>query len=603
MTAYLKSKKLFSALALILIISGLWVASAVANANQPEVWVCALTGDDGNTGEEGAPFATIGKGVEEVAEGGTVYVVAGQYTDMVVVDKANITISGEEGAVLGTESDNYGFFVDASGVTIEGFTIQGFMDAIHLTGDADGSTIRGNTLTGNEFGINACCVEGLNIAGNTISDNYFGISVYGVDIIITGNTVTDNTVKGIEVEGENIGITGNTATGNQFGIYACCADNVDISKNIVSDNDQGGIACENTENSTVSGNTMNDNGFGGMLIRSSSDITISGNTVNGNGVMGIMCEFNKNVTVSGNIVKNNEGGGIVIIGEGNSVIGNLVRNNGSFGIGVIGVKIDEGIQLDANGNNVPDIDENIIMGNLVAGNGGGEFDFGDEGPPESGGILATPGTVIKYNAIYDNIDYGVYLMLEIPGGGPVNGEITTQANGEGTVDATLNWWGDESGPGRSNPGGDGDKVNDGVLFDPWLMELVVSPDTVQGESGEEITITATLMDSEGEVVESAGFEVLFTVTGTNNFTEAVLMENGIAVLVYTSTAEGEDNITAEVLFSQNTAGLQGETDLELKGAVEELPDTGNSVYGLIMAGLLMVLGGIFFLLQRPERVQ
>jgi len=44
-------------------------------------------------------------------------------------------------------------------------------------------------------------------------------------------------------------------------------------------------------------------------------------------------------------------------------------------------------------------------------------------------------------------------------------------NGSGfDIDATLNWWGDASGPYHEtlNPDGTGDKVSDNVLFDPWL---------------------------------------------------------------------------------------------------------------------------------------
>ena len=58
------------------------------------------------------------------------------------------------------------------------------------------------------------------------------------------------------------------------------------------------------------------------------------------------------------------------------------------------------------------------------------------------------------------------------------------------VDATCNWWGDASGPhnATSNPEGDGDEVDDGVGFEPWLTDVapggecdgpVLNPETVE----------------------------------------------------------------------------------------------------------------------------
>ncbi len=88
-----------------------------------------------------------------------------------------------------------------------------------------------------------------------------------------------------------------------------------------------------------------------------------------------------------------------------------------------------------------------------------------------------------------------------------------------TLDATLNWWGDSSGPGGAGPGS-GDMVSRFVVFDPWLTELGISsepshedlpdmPDilfqnpmtpgtliTVKGDGAAELT----LLDATGRVV-------------------------------------------------------------------------------------------------------
>jgi len=60
---------------------------------------------------------------------------------------------------------------------------------------------------------------------------------------------------------------------------------------------------------------------------------------------------------------------------------------------------------------------------------------------------------IHYNSIFGNTPYGL-------------SNITISGD---DVDATLNWWGDASGPTHpSNPDGSGDAITDRVIYSPWL---------------------------------------------------------------------------------------------------------------------------------------
>jgi len=62
------------------------------------------------------------------------------------------------------------------------------------------------------------------------------------------------------------------------------------------------------------------------------------------------------------------------------------------------------------------------------------------------------------NDICENDEYGIFVDLD---------------NGY-TINATSNWWGDESGPyhASKNPGGKGDRVTDFVEFAPWLDKSI-----------------------------------------------------------------------------------------------------------------------------------
>jgi pimeloyl-ACP methyl ester carboxylesterase len=65
---------------------------------------------------------------------------------------------------------------------------------------------------------------------------------------------------------------------------------------------------------------------------------------------------------------------------------------------------------------------------------------------------------IKNNRIYDNLIYGI------------------SYNGAESLDATYNWWGDDSGPTHAdNPEGTGDIVKGNVIFDPWTGKDSLDP--------------------------------------------------------------------------------------------------------------------------------
>ncbi|MEF8799274.1 MAG: NosD domain-containing protein, partial [Candidatus Bipolaricaulota bacterium] len=80
-------------------------------------------------------------------------------------------------------------------------------------------------------------------------------------------------------------------------------------------------------------------------------------------------------------------------------------------------------------------------------------------------------------------------------------EFGVRRHAEGYFDATVNWWGDSSGPDHEekNPEGKGSKVSDNVIFSPWLR---INPD--QGEENDKSGVQ--LPNSMQFVVDDAGPE-------------------------------------------------------------------------------------------------
>lgn len=147
-------------------------------------------------------------------------------------------------------------------------------------------------------------------------------------------------------------------------------------------------------------------------------------------------------------------------------------------------------------------------------------------------------TAVRNNTVRDNrvgvrslaVDGAAPTRTAITGNRIVNNEVgvgSTSADGtpaEARVNATLNWWGDRSGPSGAGPG-TGDSVGGNVVFEPWLAPELAVRDARLGDRtpavGDVVTATADL-ENVGRV--AGEFEVALavgdTVVGTRTVTLA-----------------------------------------------------------------------------------
>jgi len=146
-----------------------------------------------------------------------------------------------------------------------------------------------------------------------------------------------------------------------------------------------------------------------------------------------------------NIVRNN-GVGISIQGTANSAqyTGNKVYSNTTYGVKMVG-SIGQ---------------EVILSGNEIYDNPTGIY------------IDAYPDASIANNDIHDNDDYGIF-----------NAGLFFNGIPQPEIPATNNWWGHVSGPFHAddNPAGQGDTINDRILFDPWLGQSALAEEEVAAE--------------------------------------------------------------------------------------------------------------------------
>lgn len=176
-------------------------------AQESEVWV-ATTGIDTNPGTQELPFATIQKGIDMVAEFGTVNAAAGTYicTNTIKIEKS-LTIKSVEGAEntiidCTTLGGNYIVSINHSNVIFDGFTVTRFLPPfgkgiIRVKGQSDGLTKNVSILNNVIIGISGIDLEknfisGVTISGNTIENCKWGIrvkAIAAVNINIENNNI------------------------------------------------------------------------------------------------------------------------------------------------------------------------------------------------------------------------------------------------------------------------------------------------------------------------------------------------------------------------------------------------------------------------------
>jgi hypothetical protein len=163
--------------------------------------------------------------------------------------------------------------------------------------------------------------------------------------------------------------------------------------------------------------------------------------------------------------------GLFAPGPGNMTYGNSVVHNRLVNNGLPGVAVHNHAPVPPPAG--PNVDDNTIIGNFIAGNGP-DSDVPTTVPTGISILGASPvtGLVIADNVIVDeDIDVAVNSASSIDLHlNDFSGKVgIDNLNAAGTINATENWWGCAKGPGF---GGCSTIQGTGVTFTPWLTQPV-----------------------------------------------------------------------------------------------------------------------------------
>lgn len=273
--------------------------------------------------------------IDSASTGDTVLVGPGVYDKFTISKSLNVIGNG---AVVVAGGSDACISVEASGVTISGFTVRDGLYGIRLN-SVTGCKITNNTVIHcKQPGIALLFSDANTISGNNASFNGLGgEGWYGIylsnsnDNLIENNIACNNGAYGIDLfpSCNNNTIRGNVLNSNMYGLYMFtdCANNV-IEKNVMSENKASGLDMRfNCHHNVVRNNTMEDNIVVGISLLDSGYDEILGNIVSSNGRFGIQIQGgNGSSTVAWNNISGSPTG-IYVDSSNNLFHGNRMADN------------------------------------------------------------------------------------------------------------------------------------------------------------------------------------------------------------------------------------------------------------------------------------
>jgi hypothetical protein len=372
-------------------------------------------------GGGGGCFSTIGAAVAAASPGSTIKVGPGTYKETVVIGKSL--------SLIGTSSNNT--IIDATGlpngVFIDGFHNPGLSDVV----------VSGFTL------------ENANFEGALI--------VNASDVTLKANHVHDNN-KSLS-NGTCPGIP-DFEPGEQMdcgeGIHLMGVSYSNIANN-VSESNSGGILISDdtgqTHDNLIINNQVHDNLFACGIVLASHQPAI-GSTAPHHGIVNNLVTGNQSIHNGVGFPGAGAGVGIFANGTGVGLVsGNTILNNQLLNNGLPGVTFHSHVGPNF-GLPPDDLNNNIIIGNRISGNGP---DLGDTATPGSAGINLNSGmggthitgTVISGNTITnEDVDVAINTPADVDLhlNNLLGGQIGVANLGSGTVNAKTNYWGCFFGP-------------------------------------------------------------------------------------------------------------------------------------------------------------
>ncbi|MEJ2242075.1 MAG: NosD domain-containing protein [Candidatus Bathyarchaeota archaeon] len=255
-------------------------------------------------------FLIIQEAVNAANPGDTIFVRAGTYQEIVIINKNNLVLTGENRhttIIDGGGGTNQTVRVDnADNVEIKGFTIQNGYDGIYFY-DSSFGVVSGNIITNCSFrGIILSCSSFVAVSGNTLENNHDGVELYRSSFgIVSGNTITKSRFGIGMSQSFNNTFSENSITNSEDGIYIWNSSYITASRNTITNNTENGISITHSSYCNFSENTITNSSIRGISLGNSMYCNVSENTIKFSANQGIHSFFSSSNTISENILTSN----------------------------------------------------------------------------------------------------------------------------------------------------------------------------------------------------------------------------------------------------------------------------------------------------------
>ena len=482
-------------------------------------------------------FNKIQDGVDAVAEGGTVHVYPGEYTEQVIVNK-NLSLEGMSGAKIVAPDTRSTFTIPESTATWDPiiFAYGSLSGSETISVTVDGFEIDGGNKASSSYryvGILCRNVKPGTISNNVVHSLYppsgkgsgpqtFGIMVYGdSEMTISHNEVRDFSRGGIGVSGD---------AGSNPDPYALIQQNTVFGNGLETETGwwaENGIQVGYGATAHVVGNHV-------------YDCTVNNPSWSATGIMAVDTD---GVTIESNYVEGCDLG-IAAVDFPESKYGSfyhlILSNVDIIGNTLVGNTWQVDISNDAR--NITLICNNILNA----------IEDGIDVWSYSGVTVYPTNVKINYNNIVGSGTYGLW----------VEDDVLEQ------VDARYNWWGNASGPYHPtlNPGGTGDELYGNANFSPWLLAEKVPPLVHD-------VAVINVVASPSRVVVGTAVQVSVTVKNEGNtyetFDVSLYYDNHfISKQTITDMIPGSTKI---LVFTWDTTGVTPYGDYAIKAEADAVP--------------------------------
>jgi len=495
-------------------------------------------------------YSTIQRyAINKAVAGDTVQVLAGVYNEQVIINKP-LTVNGAGQGVTVIAPSPIAVNTTRVGGSSPGSAVAGIV----VVDSTTGVTIRDLTVDGAGNALTVCDPPALfgvywrnasgTIENSEVRNIEWGSGLEGCQgangiFAESGGTGSTN----VTIHGNSVhAVQKNGITANGSATTAIISGNTVVGWGFTDKIAQNGIQIGSGAGGSITGNeaSLYDYDYTpsswwaatGILVTEAADgVVISGNNVHDN-LEGIYADTLRNLTVSGNTVTDTRDTGVYLLLVDNSEVSGNSISSGSVGLWLadssgIAAKLNtisyngDGVVIDGDSQNDTFTDSKILNNT-------------------STGVTVQPYYGVEPSGI-------VFRLNQIAGNGTYGIDNTTSK----VVDALSNWWGHATGPEHPtlNPTGQGNKVSDRVLFDPWVKAIEYVGDTsipvgsaanlrarFLNSSGTTplvagVTVHFDLLDSLGTPVSGSPFSAVTQSTGV-----ATVTVSGLGVGVYTVTA-------------------------------------------------------------------